>query len=152
MQAAALKSFDAGVFKSLLHGTESKLSGAVAAGEQGVAAARKQIKKVEASAAAKPMQTRPLTSAEVEKSIKRDQAALDKTHQELRAAQKTLNKRTQATLQHHKLEKAEEMHLKSRETDADYSRNINWDKQVMLCMPAEENHDQDASLGPVKAC
>lgn len=128
----------------MLHGTETKLSGAVAAGEQGVAAAQKQIKKVEASATAKPLHTPPMTSAEVEKSIHKDQAALDKTHQELRAAQNSLNTRTQATLQHHKLEKVEELHLKGKETDTDYSRNINWDKKVMLCMRAEQNHARNA--------
>lgn len=131
LQAAALKSFDAGVFDKMLHGTEAKLSGAVSAGMQGVAAAKKQIKKVEASAEAHKSTTRPLTASSIEKSIHKEQAALDKTHRELKAAQKTLNTRTTATLQHHRLEKAEELHLKGKETDDDYTRNINWDKKVI---------------------
>ena len=147
LQAAALKSFDAGAFDKMLHGTEAKLSGAVSAGMQGVAAAKKQIKKVEA-AAAPQSQTQPMTAAHVEKAIHQEQAALDKTHEELSAVQKAINTRTTAMLQHHRLEKEEELHLKGKETDADYSRNIDWDKKVM---PGSLQEDAHARLGARQA-
>jgi hypothetical protein len=68
----------------------------------------------------------------VEDAIHKDQAAYDQTQKELATAQKKLNLRSLATLQHHQLEHAEELHLKGTAAGAYYTRNVIWDKQDMI--------------------
>jgi hypothetical protein len=128
-----LKDFNLQVFNSHLQGTVKRMSGAVSQGIHGVEMAKKQIQKVEASAAAaKKQQSHKMTATEVEDAIHKDQAAYDQTQKELATAQKELNLRSLATLQHHQLEHAEELHLKGTAAGAYYTRNIIWDKQDMI--------------------
>ena len=127
-----MKSFDLSAFKSMLQGTRQQASVALSTGMQGVATANREIKKVETQGAKKaPRAPGTLSATQVEAKLHRDQAAYDATHKELQRAQKAMNLRSLATLQHHQLEKALEMHMKGKETDADYSRNIAWDKKDM---------------------
>ena len=132
-QEAALKDFNLHVFNSHLQGMVKRMSGAVSQGIHGVEMAKKQIQKVEASAAAaKKQQSNKRTTTEVEDAMHKDQAAYDQTQKELATAQKELNLRSLATLQHHQLEHAEELHLKETEEGEYYTRNIIWDKQDMI--------------------
>lgn len=98
-----MKSFNLDVFKNMLQGTRQRSSTALSAGIQGVATAKREIKKVEAS----------------------------HTH-----SQDPTAKQVDAKLQHHLLEKALEKHKKGRETDADYDKNIAWDKKDMVTTKA----------------
>jgi hypothetical protein len=139
LQSKALTSFNLDVFKNMLQGTRQRSSTALSAGIQGVVTAKREIKRVEALKAVEAnSHTHPqnLTAKQVEAKLHRDETAYDETNTALEKAQRAMNLRSLATLQHHQLEKALEMHKKGRETDADFGRNIAWDKKDMVTTKA----------------
>ncbi len=134
-----MKSFNLDVFKNMLQGTRQRSSTALSAGIQGVTTAKREIKKAEALKAVEAnSHTHPqnLTAKQVEAKLHRDETAYDEAITALEKAQRAMNMRSLATLQHHQLEKALEMHKEGRETDADYARNIAWDKKDMVTTKA----------------
>jgi hypothetical protein len=139
LQSKALKSFNLDVFKNMLQGTRQRSSTALSAGIQGVATAKREIKRVEALKAVEAnshMHPQNLMAMNVEAKLHSDETAYDETNTELEKAQRAMNLRSLAMLQHHQLEKALEMHKKGRETDADFARNIAWDKKDMVTTKA----------------